>query len=960
MLQGAITGYGPADFLIVYVIVGIVSLGIWQLVRLLSPPLTFAVFKRNIVSYFTNPIGYLFITAFTAIGAYFAFWHEDRFFAANLCDLSQLNSFFPYVLLFFVPAITMSIWAEERRSGTEELLLTLPGTDLQVVLGKFLAALAIYTVGLVFLSLQYFVLASLGAPDGGLVISTFIGYWLIGMALIAAGMVASQLTANVTIAFILGTAFCLLLLGIYSVGTTFTTSRPIRYILENAGMVKQFEPFGRGILPLDGIVYFLGLTATFLYVNVVLLSRRHWEGGAQTNSRWFNYLTRIASLAVVVVAGTMLARMGSRYFFVDATEERLHSLSADTLKIIDSIDPKRPVLIEAYLSPNPPREFERIRRDLVDILQRFDALGGDKVTVDIFDTEVFSNEARDAESVYSIKPQEVPIREDSRQSIEKLYMGVAIKSGSSEKVIPFFFPALPVEYEIARTIRSVAQSSRPKVGILTTDANLFGEFNFQMMTPAQDWQIVTELKQQYEVVRVAPDTDVPADVKVLLVPMASSLTDPQIDRLVSYVSAGRPALILDDPMPLVNVRLAARREKEPPRQNMMMGMPPQPPEPKGNLGKLTRLLNMNFDSGNVVWQAWNPVPELPDLPPEYVFIGPGSGNPEAFNPASPATSGLQQLVTLFPGSLTPLGGDGPTFKPLLTTGRVTGTTPWDKIIKEEMFGMRLNDRPPRIRSPREYVLAAHIKGKLAGQAPTGAEAKSASSGGGDDAPAPTSAQPPAGSSTQAPPAAPPAPKEINVIFVADLDIVSDQMFALRQQAQQETLKFDNVPFILNCVDLLAGDEGFLDLRKKRPKRRTLDTLELLANQSVREEQSKIEEAQSAAEKAIGEAQKKLNDEVDKIEKDTSIARNLREQKKAFAQSYWQNYFDREKDRIERETEQKVKDIREETTRSRRSEENRVKWLAVLLPPIPALLIGLAVFFVRQTGEREGVDPKRLV
>ncbi|MBY0585570.1 Gldg family protein [bacterium] len=956
MLLGSITGYGPADFLIVYVLVGLVGLGIWYLVGLVSPPLTFAVFKRNIVSYFTNPIGYLFITAFTAIGAYFAFWHEDRFFAANLCDLSQLNSFFPYVLLFFVPAITMSIWAEERRSGTEELLLTLPGTDLQVVLGKFLAALAIYTVGLVFLSLQYFVLASLGSPDGGLVLSTFVGYWLIGMALISAGMIASQLTSNVTIAFILGTAFCLLLLGIYSVGTTFTTARPVRYILENAGMVKQFEPFGRGIIPLDGMIYFLGLTATFLYVNVVLLSRRHWEGGAQTTARWSNYVTRIVSLAVIVVAGTMLARLGSRYFFVDATEERLHSLSADTLKIIDGIDPKRPVLIEAYLSPNPPREFERIRRDLVDILQRFDALGGDKVTVDIFDTEVFSNEARDAESVYSIKPQEVPIREDSRQTIEKLYMGVAIKSGSSEKVIPFFYPALPVEYEIARTIRSVAQASRPKVGIMTTDANLFGEFNFQMMTPAQDWQIVNELKQQYEVVRVAPDVDVPADVKVLLVPMASSLSDPQIDRLVSYVAAGRPALILDDPMPLVNVRLAARREKEPPRQNMMMGMPPQPPEPKGNLGKLTRLLNMNFDTGNVVWQAWNPVPELPDLPPEYVFIGPGSGNSEAFNPASSATSGLQQLVTLFPGSLQPLGGDGPTFKPLLTTGRVSGTTPWDKIIKEEMFGMRLNDRPPRLRSPREYVLAAQIKGKLASGAPATTTSKPAASGGGDDAPAAPAAKPSEGSA----PPAPTEPKEINVIFVADLDIVSDQMFALRQQAQQETLKFDNVPFILNCVDLLAGDEGFLALRKKRPKRRTLDTLELLANQSVREEQAGIEEAQAAAEKAIGEAQKKLNDEVDKIDKDTSIAKNLRDQKKAFAQSYWQNYFDREKDRIERETEQKVRDVREETTRSRRAEENRVKWLAVLLPPIPALLIGLAVFFVRQTGEREGVDPKRLV
>ncbi len=149
--------------------------------------------------------------------------------------------------------------------------------------------------------------------------------------------------------------------------------------------------------------------------------------------------------------------------------------------------------------------------------------------------------------------------------------------------------------------------------------------------------------------------------------------------------------------------------------------------------------------------------------------------------------------------------------------------------------MRLNDRPPRARLPREYVLAAQIKGKLATQAPSSTPATPPkAAGGGDDAPAKAEAAPA--------PAAPEA-KEVNVIFVADLDLISDQMFALRQQAQQETLKFDNVPFILNCVDLLAGDEGFLELRKKRPKRRTLDTLELLSNQSVRDEQTKIEEAQ---------------------------------------------------------------------------------------------------------------------
>ena len=680
-----LTGVTAIDFIVIYGVLGIACLGIWFLIKSFAPPLTYAVFKRNMVSYFTNPIGYLFITAFTAIGSYFAFSFEDRFFAANLCDLSQLNVYFPYLLLFFVPAITMSIWSEERKSGTEELLLTLPGTDLQIVAGKYMAALAIYSIALAFLGLQYFVLSSLGTPDGGLIASTFIGYWLIGAFLIATGMVASLLTSNTTIAFIFGVLFCLTLVSIYDIGAAVTGAYDVRYFLDQAGIVKQFEPFGRGLILLHGIVYFVGVTVVMLYLNVVLLSRRHWEGGVETASHWTNYLTRAAALAIIVVGLVTLSMRTAQQYYIDLTEENLHQLSEDTQKIVHEIDPKRPVVIEAYLSPNPPRGYERHRRDLVDALERIAAIGGDRVIVDIIETEPFTEAARDAEQVFNIKAQAVPVREDSRQSVEQLYMGVAFRCGVNERVIPFFYPSLPVEYELTRTIRSVSQSSRPKIGVMTTDANLFGEFNFQMMQPAQDWMIIGELKQQYDVVRVAPDTEVPGDVKMLIVPMPSSLTDPQIDSLVRYVKSGGPVLILDDPLPLVNYRLAALRPKEP-KQPPMMGMPRQPSEPKGDLSKLTRLLNLKFEAANIVWQQWNPVGELPDLPPEYVFIGEGSGNPDAFNPKNPIVSGLQQLLTMYPGSLQPLGGDGPSFTPLLTTGKQTGITPWNKVINEDFGG----------------------------------------------------------------------------------------------------------------------------------------------------------------------------------------------------------------------------------------------------------------------------------
>ena len=152
-----------------------------------------AVFKRNLAAYFGSPSGYVFICAFLLASGLAAFWPQE-FFDSNLANLDQLNRFLPHILLGFIPAITMSIWADERRQGTDELLLTLPEAILMWLSENISEPWQSFSVSLIIsLFANYFVLSQLGNPDFGLLVSTYIGYWFVGLSMIAIGMVASFL-----------------------------------------------------------------------------------------------------------------------------------------------------------------------------------------------------------------------------------------------------------------------------------------------------------------------------------------------------------------------------------------------------------------------------------------------------------------------------------------------------------------------------------------------------------------------------------------------------------------------------------------------------------------------------------------------------------------------------------------------------------------------------------------------
>jgi ABC-2 type transport system permease protein len=874
-----------------------------------------AIFRRNFLSYFGAPTGYVYISVFIFISAIFTFW-SDTFFTNNLANLDTLNRWFPLVLLFFIPAVSMATWAEERKQGTDELLLTLPAADLEIVVGKYMATLGIYSVALVFSLTNVIALSFLGHPDIGVMIGTYLGYWFLGGALIPVAMVASLLTSSQTVAFILGALFCAVPISLSKAGNI--SSGRLQGWLEGMGIDTSFGDLASGVVSLRSILYFASLAVVFIYINLGLVVRRRrgtlLDVTFPTEQSMFGILGRrlgfhlsVRTLSLLVMGislGILAGRVGGR---VDLTQERLHTLTDPTREIIRKVDPSRPVYIQAYVSPEVPESYVEQRETLLGLLKEYDAIGGDRIHLRIVETERYSTEARLAEDQFGIRPESVRQAAEGDEDVEAIFMGVAFTCGTEEVVIPFFHRGLSVEYELTRSIGTVSGAKRRKIGVANTDARLFGGLDFQTMSSQGEWQILSELKKQYEVIQVGLDTPIVDKVDVLLVAQVSSLTQLQMNMLLTYIKQGGAALLFDDPFPAFNPRLAPGEPKQNPRQGGMMGMMPPPPgEPKGDMARFYSELGIVFPGETIVWDTYNPHPRFHRAPREILFVG-----KERFNASEPITSGLQEMVAIYSGEVHSTGTAPLTFTPLLTTTPVSGGLFKSQLFQQSFMGMSRVEPQYRPRG-QEITLAARVKGTIPGTPP----GKDGMPGG--------------------------PPANINIVFVADLDCIGNEFFSMRNEGP-EGLQLDNVTFVLNCVDVLAGDESYVGLRKRRPKHRTLEKFEELTKTHNQQMLDETKVAEEKAEKELKEAQARLDAKVDEVRKRTDLDERQKEMQVQNLQQVEQKRFQVSQREIEERKKGAIERSKSTMKQSVSSIKKFIRNLAVFLAPIPALLMGLYMF-----------------
>jgi ABC-2 type transport system permease protein len=233
-----------------------------------------SIFKKEFFGYFNSPIAYVYLFVYIGLTNWLFF---KTYFLGGQATMRPYFGILPILFLFFVPAVTMRLWAEELKSGTIELLFTLPVKVTEVVLGKFLAAYAFLCVSLL-LSISVPVSVALsGDPEWGPIVGGYAGAFFMGGAYLAIGMFVSNLTENQIIAFILGVVVTFILYIMGSPIVTFSMPNFAVPLFTFLGLGNHYESVGRGVLDSRDFVYYLSMMGVFLFLNIYFIENRKWR-----------------------------------------------------------------------------------------------------------------------------------------------------------------------------------------------------------------------------------------------------------------------------------------------------------------------------------------------------------------------------------------------------------------------------------------------------------------------------------------------------------------------------------------------------------------------------------------------------------------------------------------------------------------------------------------------------------
>lgn len=744
--------------------------------------------RRELRAYFDHPTAYIFLVVFLVLNNFFFF---RGLFLLGEASLRSMFDFMPWILLIFVPAVTMGSLAEEKRHGTLEVTLSHPIHDHEFMLGKYVGDVLFVAIALAAtLPIPLLMLLG-GSPDLGVVVAQYVGALLLVAGMAAVGIFASALTRNQITAWIIGAMviFILMMVGteVVQIGVPTFLAEP----LGRLGILSHFGNVARGVIDLRDVVYFVALAAAFLALAYWLLLRDRLSHGS---SLYRNLRLGTATIvAIAIVANLFGGYIPGR---LDLTAENLYTLSDGTRRILRDLDDV--VNITLYASDELPAQVRPLARDINDVLRDFDRYGGGDVQV-VRKHPDESEEARQEAQRLNIRPVQFNVVRREELQLKQGWMGIAVSYAGESEVIPFVGDTRNLEYQLAANVWRLTRERAPKVAFITGH----GE-----KAPGEYRAFNQALREAYEVSTVdlgpADTMNVPAidpelDAVILAGPK-QAMNKASLDVLRRYIQNDGRILYLGEGVD-VNLRFLFASAV---------------PDSALDLGPM---LGVQVNTDLVYDLQSNQSISVPGEVFSYVVPYPFWVRALPVQEDHAITRGLNSVFLPWPSSLDTLATPGGReVTPLLATTRYGGR-------QRGNFQIRPDQEIAYDQGNLERLLLAVAMDGVMGGAATGPAAsreaaielaagdqEEASQPGGDTVAVPLSVEQTPGGSSAMDQQATEGPLVGRAVVVGDADFLADNF--VRNSPE-------NLVFALNAVDWLTQTEALLAIRSKTPTPRPL-------------------------------------------------------------------------------------------------------------------------------------------
>lgn len=492
-----------------------------------------AIAGREFRSFFDQATAYILVVVFLV--ANFFFYFRTVFVTAE-ATLRPMFELMPWLLLFFVPALTMRSLAEERARGTLELVLSQPISSLEFLIGKFFGIMGFMAVALAGTLGAAIGLRLGGAPYFGVMFAQYVGALLLTGALVAIGLWASSLTRNQITAFIVALASIFVLMAVTMNVVLIGLPPVLATAATRLGLLTHFSAITRGVLDLRDIVYFLSVTGAFLGLAYLMIERSRL---ALKGRSWRTLRVGVLGILLICVAVNLLGQhIRGR---LDLTPGKAYTLSQTTRTVLESLEDV--VTIKFFASRELPPQVDLVKRDVEDLLADYKAAAGDNLQL-----LRFSPSAADPEALAEAQQMAIPaiqfnVLGQEEFQVRQGYLGIAIQYADQSANVPFVRQTDDLEYRLTSAVMTLTNPARQTIGFLTGhgEADVLGEASGFVETLEQNYEV--------EIVDLTGGGSVPPSVRVLVIQGPQTpLSESEGEELRAFLAGGGNMLLMVQPL----------------------------------------------------------------------------------------------------------------------------------------------------------------------------------------------------------------------------------------------------------------------------------------------------------------------------------------------------------------------------------------------------------------------------